>query len=345
MNNTQKNRVLSPVFLCKESYLRKVEYMVDSFLFSLNSVLPIFIVIAFGYFLKRKNYLDDETVTKINKISFRFCISTLLFNDVYTSDMKSVFDTKLVIYAFVSTLLLFFMIWGISSLFVKERKTLGAFVQGCFRGNYAVIGIPLITSILGNEAASKAASVTIFVIPLYNILAVTILTVTSQERSGGGGSFIKVLENIVKNPLIIGILLGFIFSYFEIKLPGFVESSIGYIAKLAAPLALIAIGGRIDMKKMKDSFRLALTACGVKLILIPLVFLTIAYYAAGITQSDNLTVLYVLYACPSAINSAIMAEAMGSDGKLAANIVLLTTLLSVFTFTAGVTIFRMIGIV
>ncbi|MBR1736138.1 MAG: AEC family transporter [Firmicutes bacterium] len=319
--------------------------MFNSFLFSLNSVLPIFIVIAFGYFLKSKNYLDDDTVTKINKISFKFCISTLLFNDVYTADMKSVFDVRLVMYAFISTLVIFFVLWGISALFIKEKKALGAFVQGCFRGNYAVIGIPLITSILGQGAASKAASVTIFVIPLYNILAVIILTVTSQEKTNNKGSAVTVAKNIAKNPLIIGILLGFILSFFEIRLPEFAESSIGYIAKLAAPLALIAIGGRIDMKKMKDSFLLAATACFVKLVLIPCVFLMIAYYALGITQSDNMIVLYVLYACPSAINSAIMAEAMGSDGKLAANIVLLTTLLSVFTFTAGVTLFRMLGIV
>lgn len=316
--------------------------MFDNFLFSVNSVFPIFAVIAVGYFMRAKNFIDEQTIKKMNAIVFNFAVPLMLFKDVYISDFTAALDIKLIVYALVSTIVLYILLWGVSAVFIKDKKTLGAFVQGCYRGNYAIIGIGVVTMVLGGGAVSKAAVATTFVIPLYNVLAVIVLTVNSQQKSGVSG-IKKAVKNICKNPLILGILAAIPFSVFHIRLPGCLESTVDYMAQLGTPLALIAIGGSISIKSMKSNFKTAVLASVIKLIITPLCFLTTAYFTS-LRSAENMVILYVLYASPTAVNSYIMAANMGSDEKLASNIILTTTIFSVFTFTAGIYIFKCLSI-
>lgn len=316
--------------------------MLQDFLFSVNSVFPIFIVIALGYFMRVKGFNDENTIKKMNSIVFNFAVPLLLFRDIYKSDFSAAVDVKLIVYALSTTLICFGVLWFVADKMIKDKRSVGAFVQGCYRGNYAIIGMSLVSSIIGNGGSGKSAVITTFVIPLYNILAVIVLTCTA-ESVGGGSHIKKAVVNICKNPLILGILAGIPFSLLHIKLPTAIESSIGYMAQLATPLALIAIGGSINMKAMKASFKLSLIATVIKLVIVPALFLSIAYFI-GLKSGEQMIILYVLYASPTAVSSYIMAANMGSDDKLASNIILMTTIFSVFTFTVGVYIFKCVGI-
>lgn len=318
-----------------------MEGMAENFLFSVNSVFPVFIVIALGFFMRIRGFTDMASIKKMNGIVFNFAVPLMLFRDIYKSDFSTALDVKLILYSIGSTFLIFIVIWAAAARIIKNKRTLGAFVQGCFRGNYAIIGMSLVTLILGSEAAGKAAVITTFVIPLYNILAVVVLTCTAQHTDGS--NVIRAVKNICRNPLIIGIAAGIPFSVFNISLPSAAETSVGYMAQLATPLALIAIGGSIDFKRMMEGLRLSLCAVLVKLVFVPCVFLGIAYFI-GLGSAEDMIILYVLYASPTAVNSYIMAANMGSDEQLASNIILMTTIFSVFTFTAGVYILRCTGI-
>lgn len=314
--------------------------MLNDFIFSINCVLPVFIIILFGYFLKKQNFLDKETINKLNSLSFNFAIPFLLFRDIYNSTINNIIDLKFLSYALISTIVIYILVWIGAKIFIKDNPLVGAFVQGCFRGNYAIIGLSLISNILGAEKISKAALITTFVIPLYNILAVIVLTFTSKNKDKN--NIKSAFMNILKNPLIIGIVCGLPFSIFGIELPTFAYNSVNYMAQLATPLALLAIGGSITFSSMKTNLKLSLSATFIKLILVPIISIWIATLV-GITNPDDLLILYVLYASPTAINSFIMASKMGADEDLAANIVLLTTICSVITFTLGVYIFKLTG--
>lgn len=316
--------------------------MLQDFIFSVNSVFPIFIVIGLGYFMRVKGFNDEKTIKKMNGIVFNFAVPLLLFRDIYNSDFSVSVDLKLICYAVLTTLLCFGVLWFFADKLIKDKKAVGAFVQGCYRGNYAIIGMSLVSSIIGSNMSGKSALITTFVIPLYNVLAVIVLTCTAENLEGGG-QIKKAILNICKNPLILGILAGVPFSLLNIKLPRAIISSINYMAQLATPLALIAIGGSINLKALKESFKLSMTATIIKLVIIPSLFLTLAYLI-GLKSGEQMIILYVLYASPTAVNSYIMAANMGSDEKLASNIILMTTIFSVFTFTIGVYIFKCIGI-
>lgn len=316
--------------------------MLNNFIFSVNAVFPIFIVIALGYFMRIKGFNDENAIKKMNGIVFNFAVPLMLFRDIYRSDFSSAFDFKLIAYALATTLISFIVIWFLADKFIINKGSVGAFVQGCYRGNYAIIGMSLVTSIIGDSVTGKSAVVTTFVIPLYNILAVVVLTCTA-ENADSKSNVKKAIKNICKNPLILGILAGIPFSVLKIQLPIAIESSINYMAQLGTPLALIAIGGSINIAAMKAGFKLSLTATFIKLVIIPGLLLSIAYFI-GLNSAENMIILYVLYASPTAVNSYIMAANMGADEQLASNIILMTTVFSVFSFTIGVYIFKCLGI-
>lgn len=305
--------------------------MLDHFLFSVNAVAPLFLMLALGFILKSKEILDPATVRKINTLVFSFALPVMLFRDISKSNFSDVFDWTLLLYAVVSTLIIFCAAYVFTTFFIKEKASHGAFVQGCFRGNYAIIGLPLIANILGPSNSGRGAVITTFIVPLYNILAVFVLTNKNGKESGHIEGTIK---NIVKNPLIIGILLGIPFSVLSISLPSFINTAIDYTANLATPLALLAIGAVIEFKQPLGKIKLAVIASIFKIVLIPIIFIAIAI-SLGM-RGENLTVLFVLYAAPTAVSSYIMAANLGNDSELAANIILLTTICSVFTYTLGI---------
>lgn len=315
--------------------------MIEDLVFSFNAVLPLFLIIALGWVVKILGFWDDAIIKKINKISFNFAMPFLLFRDIIKSDLTQVFDPRLVIYAVLITFILFFLLWIMADRFIKNKPSVGAFVQGCFRGNYAIIGLSVVNSVMGSSSP-KAALIITFVVPIYNILSVVVLSMTSGIQ---GTKVVKTaVINVLKNPLIIGIIAGIPFSVFHIKLPSALNGGVNYLAQLSTPLALLCIGGSIDFKQMKNNLPLAVLASFIKLIAVPVVFLFIAYFI-GIQDGEDLLILFVMLASPAAINSYVMASNMGSDDKLAAGIVLISTIASVVTFTMGIFIFRILGMI
>ncbi len=316
--------------------------MLSNLMFSLNAVLPVFIVIAVVFAVRQLDIIDDHSIKRMSTLVFRVALPVMLFRDISRSRFNDFFDVKLLSIALITTLLTFFVAYALSH--VVTEKSRGSFIQGCFRSNYAIIGLSVIGNILGEANTGKGAIVTTFVIPLYNILAVIVLTAYSLNKTKHERAFdFKMVLNILTNPMIIGIALGIPFSYFNIQLPEFVGLGINYLAGVATPLALIAIGGSIKFNTFVSKLTPALIVSAYKLIIVPLMFIPLALYLGQ--RGENLVVLFIMYASPTAVSSFVMADIMQNDAPLAANIVLLSTLLSAFTFTAGIFILRSFGFI
>ena len=235
----------------------------------------------------------------------------------------------------------FFIVWVLSVPFIKDGKNLSVFVQGAYRSNFAIVGFAIISKLFGDSALGKAAIVLAFILPLYNILAVIILTVPlRKERKLNLRS---TLIEIVLNPLIVAVIIGLPFSYFKLNIPSVLNLTAGFLSELALPLALIGIGGSLNLENIKKASGLAFTSSAIKIILVPTV-LTLGASYFGFSGLD-LGIMFVLFACPTAIVSFIMAEAMGANSKLAGNIVLISTIASVFTIAAGIVILKELALI
>jgi predicted permease len=312
--------------------------------FSFNAVIPVFIIIGGGFFLKQKKILNDHFSDASNKLVFTFALPAMIFESVYQVNFKSIFDLNLIVFSVSGTLIQFSLITAGAFGLLAARKSIGAFVQGGFRSNFIILGIPLIKNLsatIGTDAAAKSSIIVSIIIPLYNILAVIILTATSLEKSAAWKK--NVLFDIAKNPLIIAVLLAIPFSITGFRLPGFIEKTITYMSAIAVPLALLDIGYNFKFRVFVCNLQLAAVASFIKIIVSPLLFTTAAYFLGF--KGSSLGVIYILFASPTAVSSYIMAKNMNNDADLAANIVLLTTVGSLVTLFLGVFVLKSLGMI
>lgn len=315
--------------------------MLDNILFTANIVAPVFLIIALGYFSKRMKIINENFVDVTSKFVFSVSLPALVFMQITGMDLSKAIYFPQIIFIYIGTILTFILIWLISIPFIKDGKDRSVFVQGAFRSNFAIVGFAIISNLFGTIALGKAAIILAFILPLYNVLAVIVLTV--PLRNTNQLNFYPILKEILLNPLIVAVIAGIPFSYFAVKLPSLILTTGKFLSDLALPLALIGIGGSLNVEQIKKASALAFTSSLIKLILVPLILTSAAYFIGY--RGIDLGIMFILFACPTAIVSFIMAEAMGANSKLAGNIVLISTLGSVFTISAGIIILKSFGLI
>jgi len=315
--------------------------LIDNIIFTSNVVGPVFLLVALGYFVKKINVINENFVEVTSKFVYSVSLPALVFINIVEIDLSEAIDFNQIIYIYAATLFNFFIVWALSIPFIKEGKNLSVFVQGAFRSNFAIVGFAIVSKLFGSYALGKASLVLAFVLPLYNILAVIILTVPLRKERKL--NLKNILYEIILNPLIVAVIIGLLFSYFKIIIPSVINSTVGFLSELALPLALVGIGGSLNLQNIKKAQGLAFTSSVIKVILVPLI-LTLGAYYFGFRGID-FGIMFVLFASPTAIVSFIMAEAMGSNSKLAGNIVLISTVASVFTIAVGIVILKELALI
>ena len=218
----------------------------ESILFSLNSVMPLFLMGIAGYLLVQRGVVNENFVDQASNLCFKLLIPFSLFREVYDAKVLDSFDFRLPLYCVLSVLTVLILAWLIWPHFVKNRARCGACIHSTFRANVVLMGIPVLTNMYGEEGALVAAMALPFVVILSNIGAVTVFTAFAPESSGARLDPRKLLLSIAKNPFIIAILLGLAAQLSGISFPPFASKSIDYLADMSTPLALLAVGGQFD---------------------------------------------------------------------------------------------------
>ena len=313
----------------------------QNLIFSINGVAPVFLIIFLGFGLKKRGLINSNFVSLSSKIVFSVAAPALVFESLSRTDLEITFSFKQIIFVYLGVIFFFALSWLISLVLSKNGRDRASFIQGSFRSNYAIIGFALISSMFGEQALGKAAILMAFVMPLYNVLAIIALTVPVKEEKQLG--FKKTVVEIIINPLIIATVVAIPFSYFNIVLPQFLTTTINSLAVITLPLALLGIGGSLDFESIKKDSRLAFTATILKIVIIPATITYIAFHLGF--AGEDLGVLFMLFATPSAIVSFVMAEAMGCNSELAGNIIVMTTLGSIFTISLAVFIMKSVGVI
>lgn len=314
--------------------------MLDSFIFSLNSTLPVFLMILFGMLLRRIGIFNESYASVTDKYVFKVALPVLLFKDLSEMSLRQDFDLGFVLFCVVATLLMFLGSWGGAAIFLKDKRSVGAFAQGCARGSAAILGIALATNIYGS---SGYAPLMIFaVVPLFNIMSVVILTV-SADNGERRIDLSSLLRNIITNPIIIGVVIGAAFSFLEIPLPAVASKTVNSIASTATPMALIAIGVSFDLAAAREKLPTAAAATFVKLFLLPAVFIPAAVFCGF--KDSALIAVFVMVGAPTTVTAYIMSKNMHGDYVLSSNIIMLSTIISSVSITFWVFLMRFTGLI
>ncbi|MBQ7294974.1 MAG: AEC family transporter [Clostridia bacterium] len=332
--------------------------MKDIFMFSFNAVMPILILFVIGYLLRRIGFADENFFKKANAMVFKVFLPVLLFKNVYDIESLSQINLPAIAYCLCAVLVLCLIGFITAKLTAKSRNQTGVITQCTFRSNYAIIGIPLAETLGGAEAAGFASILSASSIPLFNVLAVILLSHYSEDEHNA--SVKATIKKTAKNPLIIGVLSGVaavamrqllplneamepIFSL-QRDLP-FIYSAISSIAKGTTPLALIVLGARFDFAAVKGLFRQIVTATFMRLVVAPLVGVGCAVLLS--TRSGFLSLsateypaLISLFSTPVAVSSAVMVGEIGGDEQLAGQLVVWTSVFSMLSMFAVIFIMK-----
>lgn len=311
----------------------------ENLIFSLNATLPIFLTMLLGCFFRKIGLMDEAFTNKLNKFVFRVALPALLFVDLSQADFLEVWNGKFVIYCAVTTIACIAVSIGISCLW-KEKNIQGEFVQGAYRSSSAILGIAFIQNIYGSSGMGPL--MIIASVPIYNIMAVTVLAFLRPNRERFDGALIgKTLKGIVTNPIILGILAGVLVSACKIPFPKVLLKTVNNLGVLATPLGLMAMGAGFDVKKAFAKIKPAITAAVMKLVGWCAIFLPLAI-KLGFREQELVAIL-VMLGSATTVSSYVMARNMGHEGVLSSSIVMLTTFFSAFTLTGWLCLMRSMG--
>ena len=313
----------------------------ENLIFSLNATIPIFLMMLLGMLFRKLGWMDEVFAAKMNKFVFLVPLPVLLFEQLATVDFSDVWDINFILFCFVVTAISI-TISTLISLLWKDRSIKGEFIQATYRSSAALLGIAFIQNIYGT--AGMAPLMIIGSVPLYNIMAVVVLSLFKPGNNSFDKALVKkTLKGIATNPIIIGIVAGFVWSALKLPMPSILHKTVSSIGATATPMGLMSMGATFEMKKATSKIKPTLVAVFMKLIGFCAIFLPVAAMLGF--RNEQLIAILVMLGSATTVSCFVMARNMGHEGTLSSGVIMMTTLLSAFTLTMWLDVLRSFGLV
>ena len=313
----------------------------ENLIFSLNATIPIFLMMVLGVFFRKTGLLKENMINGLNQFVFKATLPVLLFGDLAKQDFAEAWNGKFVAFCFVVTLVSISLV-ALMSMALKDKSQRGEFIQGAYRSSAAILGIAFITNIYGNSG--MAPLMIIGSVPLYNIMAVVVLSFTKPGQNGMSPELIKkTLKGIATNPIILGILAGALWSVLRLPMPTILTKTVSSLGALTTPLGLMAMGAAFNWSEAKSGMGPAFAASFMKLIGLCTLFLPVAVLL-GFREAELIAIL-VMLGSSTTVSSYVMARNMGHSGVLSSSIVAITTLGSAFSLTFWLYVLKTLALI
>lgn len=306
-----------------------------------QAVFPVFLVIAIGAAARRYRFLGEAFIDTANALVYYLLLPVLLFHSIGTSDFRQAFNASLVAGGYAATGATFLLAVVLARWLRMAPAEQGSFVQGTFRANLAYVGLPIVLSAVGDSGLRKAGILLGFMVPLLNGLSIVALVTPHGGGTHRGRDAIRILKQILTNPIILSSFLGVAWSLFTLPLPGLIGKTLAILSSATLPLSLLCLGGSFSFERARSGFRIAATAAAMKVVLLTAMGLLV-YRALGVS-GDDLRVGVIMLGCPTAVVTYVMASQLKGDPDLAGTIVLVSTAASAFTITGWLFVLKAYG--
>lgn len=311
----------------------------NSFQTALSAVLPMFVMLVMGNFLKRIKMVDEHTLNKMNTLCFKTFLSISLYYNIYGANIAEVFNGKLLMFAVITQ----FIIPGISFIaaipVTKGKKKRGALI-GIFHTNFVIFGTLIGTALCGEGNIGAISLLIAVIVPVQNILSVITL---EMFREGGKISFKQIAKGVIKNPYVIAAILGCLTHLFGIKYPDLIANIFRDLGRCGTPVALIVMGGLFNFGAVYENIKSIVTGVVCRLIIVPAILIPISIWLGF--RGGDLIGLMCIFVAPCAITSFNLASAMDSDADLAAQLVVFTSVVSIFTIFIWIFTLSQLGLI
>jgi predicted permease len=313
-----------------------------SLLIEINTiVLPVFLVIGLGFGMKRTGLVDRDFLFQLNRLIYYLALPTMLFYKIATADFTVSFNSSQVLAVILATAAGFVVSYGHGTLRAYTPEVRGAFAQAACRGNLAYIGLAIILNAYGEEGLASGGVLMGFIVPVFNIFSILALLLPHRHR-GGKAALGLMVRQIIGNPLIIACVAGTLWSFGHLGVPEVAGRALEIVAGMALPLALISIGASFSLDQIRGDLAKALEAVCLKLIGMPLLA-ALFLYLLGVHGRD-FSIGIILAGTPTATAASILAQQLHGDAELSGSIIMLSTLLSIFTYTIALMVLKTMAI-
>jgi predicted permease len=308
--------------------------------FALNAILPMIIIIAVGYVLKQIGIINEEIARGLNRLVFVLLIPVFMFYSIYNMEAFHI-DWNLSVFLIVMILMLYVIGWLVAKFFIVDHQSKAVIIQSAIRSNASSVGVPVVLAIAlsGLRAEANVIAMTGLTVAIYNTLGV--ITFQIYDKDTHHIQIFPVLWKVLRNPIIIGILGGFIallmrplvgHMWIKDHIPALYDA-VGGVAITAAPLSLIALGSTLEFKAMNSMKREFIIGTLLRSVVTPLIVFSIAilFRESLHFDSNHFPALLVVIVPGLAVTVPPMAQHMKSNYKLASQLVVWTALSSTIT--------------
>jgi len=309
--------------------------------------VPFFALVLCGYIATHRAFLPQAAIPGLNTFVLYFALPCMLYRFGANTPVAELLDGSLVaVYLLCALIMVAFTITVTRNRRIGwNDASFGALVAAFPNTGY--MGVPLLVALLGAQAAGPAIVTIVVDLLVTSSLCIALSRLDSADSHGVKVAAKNALKGVALNPMPWAIVLGALSSGMDLTLPAPVIQTLGLLADAASPVALFTIGAVLARSQMnsvetiplKDYVPVAL----IKLVLHPLLVALVGLSAIQLgvpLQPFALTVIVLVAALPSASNVAILAERFGADNGRIARIILLSTVLAFFSFSAAVAVLK-----
>lgn len=300
----------------------------------LNVVAPVFVLIGIGYLAVRIKYYPAAGVPGLLAYVNNFATPCLLFRAMIEVEFGAAFNPLVIGPFYLGAIIV--LVLGFFLARAAFRRRPGEAVAVGFAAtftNTVLVGIPIVQRAYGETAMPLVYSIIGLHTPVLMTLGMFVMEIARRDGGRVSAAVFQGLRTSLANPLLIGIALGIAANLAGIELVGVADEVTYLFAMTVMPVALFGLGGALNQYKLADSWGQALAMTGLKLIVHPAIAWVVMVPILGVAP-DIARVGVLLAAMPAGINVYIFATFYNRSVDVAANTILLTTVLSVFTISA-----------
>ncbi len=296
----------------------------------IDIILPVFLVIGFGYLAVWKGYFNDASVDGLMKFTQGFAIPCLLFRAISTLDLSQNFDLAL-LGSFYAGALTGFLAGMMGARYIFGRGWEDSVAIGfcCLFSNSLLLGLPITERAYGSDALEANYAIIAIHSPFCYAVGITAMEIARNR----GGNLVqlpgKVLNAMFRNALILGITLGFIVNFTGLALPGVFTDALDLMIRAALPAALFGLGGVLYRYRPEGDMRTILFVVAISLILHPVIVWGLVH-ANGLGKDAVRSAMLTAAMAPG-INAYVFANMYGTARRVAASAVLIGTAASILT--------------
>jgi len=310
----------------------------ENFLVAVRAIVPIMVLLLIGAAVQKLKVLTDEELKHVNKMIFDVFFFFMMFYNLYSTDLRATLRPHLIIFGVVSLLIVFGLAFAFVCAIEPDNRCRGAMIQAIFRGNFVILGVPIVSNIFGDKDIAVVTMMIAFIIPMYNILGVF----TLETFRGHSFELGPIIKGVLKNPMILGAILGVTCMLSGLVLPEPLLKPIRQVSSSTSTIALIVLGASFHLNSVKYHHKQLFITVVARLIVSPLLVMSAAVWLGF--RGIEIATLIAIYTTPCAVASYTMAQQMDSDGELAGNIVVFTTICSCFTMFCWVYVLKALGL-